>query len=60
MDTRTGELDVNIVSFKGYSTNDADGLMLWNAVQLGLIDFRRSGLARNKPGTVSQFLFGRA
>jgi putative restriction endonuclease len=28
----------NIVSFKGYSTNDADGLMLWNAVQLGLID----------------------
>jgi len=23
----------NIVSFKGYSTDDADGLMLWNAVQ---------------------------
>ena len=26
----------NIVSFKGYSTDDTDGLMLWNAVQDGL------------------------
>jgi putative restriction endonuclease len=28
----------NIVSFKGYSTEEADGLMLWNAVQNCLTD----------------------
>ncbi len=35
----------NIVSFKGYSTDDADGLMLWNAVQNGLEDAQSLGFA---------------
>jgi HNH endonuclease len=35
----------NIVSFKGYSTEDADGLMLWNAVQDGLIPSPPFGFA---------------
>ena len=41
----------NIVSFKGYSTDDADGLMLWNAVQNGLEDAPSLGFAE-EPGTI--------
>jgi putative restriction endonuclease len=38
----------NIVSFKGYSTDDADGLMLWNAVQDGLTASRSLGFAEEQ------------
>jgi len=38
----------NIVSFKGYSTGDADGLMLWNAVQNGLTASPSLGFAEEQ------------
>jgi putative restriction endonuclease len=38
----------NIVSFKGYSTEDADGLMLWNAVQDGLTASAPFGFAEQQ------------
>jgi putative restriction endonuclease len=38
----------NIVSFKGYSTEDADGLMLWNAVQDGLTAPAQFGFAEQQ------------
>jgi putative restriction endonuclease len=38
----------NIVSFKGYSTADADGLMLWNAVQNSLADSPLLGFAEEQ------------
>jgi putative restriction endonuclease len=38
----------NIVSFKGYSTDDADGLMLWNAVQHNLAPSVLPGFAEDQ------------
>jgi putative restriction endonuclease len=38
----------NIVSFKGYSTEDADGLVLWNAVQDGLTGSQPFGFAEQQ------------
>jgi HNH endonuclease len=38
----------NIVSFKGYSTDETDGLMLWNAVQAGLADSPLIGFAEEQ------------
>lgn len=39
---------INIVSFKRYSTNEPDGLALWNAVQSRLVDIPRSGLSEEQ------------
>jgi len=36
----------NIVSFKGYSTDDPDGMKLWSAVQTALADARLAAAAR--------------
>jgi putative restriction endonuclease len=38
----------NIVSFKGYSTNEPDGLRLWEAVQNGMQIESNSGLAEQQ------------
>jgi putative restriction endonuclease len=38
----------NIVSFKGYDTDDTDGLMLWNAVQDGLTGSPSFGFAEQQ------------
>jgi putative restriction endonuclease len=38
----------NIVSFKGYSTDEPDGLMLWNAVQNGLTTLPSFGLSEQQ------------